>query len=66
MPAYALTICKAQHHTLSHAIVCFDVNTVPIATGYVAISRVKTLEFNVVSYNIKNVSFYKKYSQQCR
>lgn len=43
-PAYALTICKSQGQTLTQAIIWFDVDTVPTATAYVAISRVKTLE----------------------
>ena len=44
MPAYALTICKAQGQTLNTAIIWFDINFVPAATGYVAISRVKKLD----------------------
>lgn len=43
MPAYALTICKAQGQTLNKAMIWFDVDSVPIATGYVAISRVQKL-----------------------
>ena len=46
MPAYALimTIYKAQGQTLNNAIVWFDVDTVRIATGYVAVSRVIKLD----------------------
>ena len=57
LPAYALTICKAQGQTLNNAIVWFDVDTVPIATGYVAISRVKKLEDMLFFYNVKNMAF---------
>ena len=40
VPAYALTICKVQGHTLPYVILWMDVDCVPPGTGYVALSRV--------------------------
>ena len=42
VPAYALTICKVQGHTLPYVILWMDVDCVPLGTGYVALSRVRS------------------------
>lgn len=43
VPAYALTICKCQGQTLPKVLLWFDGDKVPKGTGYVAVTRVKTL-----------------------
>lgn len=43
VPAYALTICKAQGQTLENLILWLDCPTVPAGAAYVALSRVKRL-----------------------
>ena len=43
VPAYGLTICKAQGQMLKSAIIWFDVTMVPAGSAYVALSRVKRL-----------------------
>ena len=44
VPGYSLTICKCQGQTLQSAIVWFDCDRLPEGSGYVALSRVKTLQ----------------------
>ena len=41
-PAYATTMCKAQGQTLDKAVVWFDIDNIPPATAYVALSRVRS------------------------
>ncbi len=41
VPAYAMTMCKAQGQTLSKVVLWFDIDTIPAGTAYVALSRVK-------------------------
>ena len=43
VPAYALTVCKAQGQTLAALVVWFHCDTVPQGTSYVAMLRVKHL-----------------------
>ena len=41
MPAYGLTITKAQGQTLQKVIIWFDTTNTPVGCGYVALSRVR-------------------------
>ena len=41
VPAYALTICKAQGQTLDYVVLWFDVLILPPGTAYVTLSRVR-------------------------
>lgn len=41
VPAYAMTMCKAQGQTLSKVVLWFDIETIPPGTAYVALSRVR-------------------------
>lgn len=43
VPGYAVTICKAQGQTFDNAVVWMDSDFVPRGTGYVALSRVRSL-----------------------
>lgn len=42
--AYANTMCKVQGQTVKKAILWFDIDNIPPGTGYVAMSRVKSLQ----------------------
>ena len=41
VPAYAMTICKAQGQTLNYVVLWFDVPVLPPGTAHVALSRVR-------------------------
>ena len=44
MPAYALTICKAQGQTLDNVILWLDIDNIAPGAAYVAVSRVRSLD----------------------
>ena len=44
VPGYAITVCKAQGQTYDEAIIWMDSDFVPKGTGYVALSRVRTMD----------------------
>ena len=44
VPAYSVTICKSQGQILKEVVIWMDVNTVPAATAYITLSKVRCLE----------------------
>ena len=44
VPGYSITVCKAQGQTYDEAIIWMDSDFVPKGTGYVALSRVRTMQ----------------------
>ena len=65
MPGYSLTICNAQGQTLSKALIWFDVDYVPMAPGYVAISRLKNLNDMLLLTPLKVTHFRPNTVQDC-
>ena len=51
VPCYATTMCKFQGQTLKNVCIFFDVDLVPSGSGYVAVTRVKSL--SALSFVVK-------------